>query len=302
MGVDGREGARPHPPERGISSQAGIPADVGELRVVASTGSTNDDVMALGRRGAPHGSSEASHEQTQGRGRRGHVWGSPAGGLYLSVLLRPEVSMSHYVGLSAVCALGALDALWSLGATAALLKWPNDIVVPASGAAGGQTRKLCGLLLEAGTGEAGRFVVAGIGVNLEPPQLSSDLGSVNPLAPAALPDAMGPGGDGSPRVAPGFDELAQALRLGIVARCDAWAAEVNAGHFASGPLTPVLDEYLCRLPLLGHDVSIVLPDGAVTDTGVFSTVDVWGRAHVRLADGRDLTVSSEQASLRPLCN
>lgn len=292
MGVEGRDG---------LAGGTALP----RLSVVESTGSTNDDVMALGRSGAPHGSCVASHEQTAGRGRRGHVWGSPSTGLYLSVLLRPDVPMSHYMGLSAVCGLGVLDALWSLGATKAALKWPNDVVVPEEGADGtplpsGRSRKLCGLLMEAGTGDAGMFAVAGIGVNLVAPHLEGNLGSVDPLAPAQLSDAMGVSSDGTTPPSPDFGELAEAIRSCVVARCDDWASQVNAGRAVAGPLAPVLDDYFDRLPLLGHDVRVVYPNGNVMGLGTFVAVDVWGRATVRLGTGREVVISSEQASIRAL--
>lgn len=263
-----------------------------ELQIVASTGSTNDDVMELGRGSAPHGACVAAHEQTAGRGRRGHGWGSPSTGLYLSVLLRPDVPMSHYMGISAVCGVGVLDALHSLGATRAALKWPNDVVVPATDASA-PDRKLAGILVEAGTGDSGMFAVCGIGVNLECPTLEGDMGSVNPLAPAGIADAMA-----ESAVAPGFDELAQAIRDAVVARVDAWAAAVNSGHAVAGPLAPVLSEYFDALPLMGARVDVVYPNGNVAATGDFVAVDVWGRATVRLGDGREVVVSSEQASLR----
>ena len=263
-----------------------------ELQVVASTGSTNDDVMELGRGSAPHGACVAAHEQTAGRGRRGHGWGSPSTGLYLSVLLRPDVPMSHYMGISAVCGMGVLDALHSLGATRAALKWPNDVVVPAADGSS-PDRKLAGILVEAGTGDSGMFAVCGIGVNLERPVLEGDMGSVNPLAPAGIADAMAEGAE-----APGFDELAQAIRDAVVARTDAWAAAVNSGRAVAGPLAPVLSEYFDALPLMGALVDVVYPNGNVAATGDFVAVDVWGRATVRLGDGREVVVSSEQASLR----
>lgn len=263
-----------------------------ELRIVASTGSTNDDVMELGRGSAPHGACVAAHEQTAGRGRRGHGWGSPSTGLYLSVLLRPDVPMSHYMGISAVCGMGVLDALHSLGATRAALKWPNDVVVPPADGSS-PDRKLAGILVEAGTGDSGMFAVCGIGVNLERPVLEGDMGSVNPLAPAGIADAMAEGIE-----APGFDELAQAIRDAVVARVDAWAAAVNSGHAVAGPLAPVLSEYFDALPLMGSRVDVVYPNGNVAATGDFVAVDVWGRATVRLGDGREVVVSSEQASLR----
>lgn len=263
-----------------------------ELQIVASTGSTNDDVMELGRGSAPHGACVAAHEQTAGRGRRGHGWGSPSTGLYLSVLLRPDVPMSHYMGISAVCGMGVLDALRSLGATRAALKWPNDVVVSAADASV-PDRKLAGILVEAGTGDSGMFAVCGIGVNLERPVLEGDMGSVNPLAPAGIADAMVEGA-----VTPGFDELAQAIRDAVVARANAWAAAVNSGHAVAGPLAPVLSEYFDALPLMGARVDVVYPNGNVAATGDFVAVDVWGRATVRLEEGREVVVSSEQASLR----
>ena len=119
------------------------------------------------------------------------------------------------------------------------------------------------------------------------------MGSVNPLAPAGIADAMAEGA-----VTPGFDELAQAIRDAVVARADAWAAAVNSGHAVAGPLAPVLSEYFDALPLMGARVDVVYPNGNVAATGDFVAVDVWGRATVRLEDGREVVVSSEQASLR----
>ena len=283
--------------------QDGLPAELSDelptLAVVAETGSTNDDVMALGRSGAPAGTAVAAHEQTLGRGRRGHIWGSPEGGLYLSVLLRPHVPMHYLMGLSAVCALGALDALGSLGATKAALKWPNDVVVPEEGGLPGAARKLAGILVEAGTGEAGVFAVCGIGVNLVAPTLDmGSMGSPRPLAAAGLAEAMGVGPDGTELPVPGFEELARSLRDAIVARVDAWDEAVAAGRGAAGPLAPVLSEYFDRVPLLGHEAEAVLPDGRVCARGAFCGLDVWGRATLRLADGRELEFASEQASLR----
>lgn len=271
---------------------AGCVTGAPELQIVASTGSTNDDVMELGRGSAPHGACVAAHEQTAGRGRRGHGWDSPSTGLYLSVLLRPDVPMSHYMGISAVCGMGVLDALHSLGATRAALKWPNDVVVSAADASV-PDRKLAGILVEAGTGDSGMFAVCGIGVNLDCPVFEGDMGSVNPLAPAGIADAMAEGAE-----VPGFDELAQAIRDAVVARADAWAAAVNSGHAVAGPLAPVLSEYFDVLPLMGARVDVVYPNGNVAATGDFVAVDVWGRATVRLEDGREVVVSSEQASLR----
>lgn len=295
MGVDERD--------LGAEQVAGVPGaakdELPALSVVDETGSTNDDVMELGRAGEPAGTAVAAHEQTLGRGRRGHIWGSPEGGLYLSVLLRPQVPMHYLMGLSAVCALGALDALHELGATKAELKWPNDVIVPERGGVVGAVRKLAGILVEAGTGEAGVFAVCGIGVNLAAPHIDmGSMGSARPLSAAGLAEAMGEGEAGEPLEAPGFEELARALRDHIVARVDAWEAAVRGGRGAAGPLAPILSEYFDHIPLLGHEAEAVLPDGRVCARGTFCGLDVWGRAELRLADGREVDFASEQASLR----
>lgn len=295
MGVDERD--------LGAEQVAGVPGaakdELPALSVVDETGSTNDDVMELGRAGEPAGTAVAAHEQTLGRGRRGHIWGSPEGGLYLSVLLRPQVPMHYLMGLSAVCALGALDALHELGATKAELKWPNDVIVPERGGVVGAVRKLAGILVEAGTGEAGVFAACGIGVNLAAPHIDmGSMGSARPLSAAGLAEAMGEGEAGEPLETPGFEELVRALRDHIVARVDAWEAAVRGGRVAAGPLAPILSEYFDHIPLLGHEAEAVLPDGRACARGTFCGLDVWGRAELRLADGREVDFASEQASLR----
>lgn len=259
------------------------------LTVVDETGSTNDDCRALALQGAPHGTAVAARRQTAGRGRRGHRWSSPAGNLYLSVVLRPGVSMQYYVGLSAVCALGALEALRAdAGVAGAALKWPNDVVLGDG--------KLAGILVEAGAGEGGPYAVCGIGVNLEPATCGEDAAFDSPraLPRACVADALGPTG------APVFEELAEALRRRIAGAVEAWGAQVRAGRALAGPLAPVLNEYYDALPLLGHPVGVYTPEGTLLHTGVFAGIDCWGRATIHRADGQDVDYAAEQVSLRAL--
>jgi BirA family biotin operon repressor/biotin-[acetyl-CoA-carboxylase] ligase len=125
-------------------------------------GSTNDEAKALARAGAPEGTLVWADEQTAGRGRRGRVWVSPPGNLYLSLVLRPDGSPSRAAQLSFVAALGLGDALAALGGPALMLryKWPNDLLA--------NDRKLAGILLESENASSDRvdFVVVGLGVNI----------------------------------------------------------------------------------------------------------------------------------------
>lgn len=240
----------------------GPDSPISPITLLDSVGSTNDEALAAGRAGAPHGWTVAARAQTAGRGRRGHVWESPRGNLYLSVVLRPQVGPSRLPGLAAACGLGVTDVLRE-----ARLKWPNDLLA--------EGRKLAGILVEAARDDSGRpFAVCGVGVNVESAPRGLDAISL-----AELGDARS------------FSALAESLRTGIVARVDAWAA-------ADGerPLDGIRDDYLANLAWLGEKVRVLAAeDGAELARGTFETVDAWGRAVV---DG--VAYASELASLRPL--
>lgn len=273
-------------------------APVEMLKVVDVTGSTNDDAREAARQGAPHGSAIAAHVQTAGRGRRGHVWSSPRGSLYLSCVLRPQVPMHYFVGIPAVCALGVLDWLrGDLGLARAALKWPNDVVVGPA--------KLAGVLVEAGSSPKGPYAVCGVGVNVSPSETAGREGpsSADAPEPAASPQALPRTSlsqlADAPEALPGFDDLAEGLRAHIVSRVDAWGRAYRQGRAQAGPLAPILDEYFDACPLLGHQVRALSPEGGLLGTGVFAGLDCWGRATVHTPDGADVVYTSEMASLRP---
>ena len=123
--------------------------------------STQERARELARDGAPHGTLVVSKVQIGGRGRLGRRWGSPAGGLWMSVVLRPGIPTEVAARTTQAAAVGVAKALRRLGVEARI-KWPNDLLV------GG--RKICG-----GPGEGRRvdFVVLGVGLNanLDPREL-----------------------------------------------------------------------------------------------------------------------------------
>lgn len=268
------------------------------LKVVDVTTSTNDDAREAARAGALHGSAVAAHVQTAGRGRRGHVWESPRGSLYLSCVLRPSVPMHFFTGLPAVCALGVLDCLRDdLGIAQAALKWPNDIIAGSS--------KLAGILVEAGSSAMGTFAVCGVGVNVAP--ASAGAGPCK-QAPGECPAAPSPEALArtcleelaeDPSKLPVFDDIAELLRRRIVERVDAWDLACRQGRAQAGPLAPVLNEYFDRCPLLGHRVRALSPEGDLVCTGYFAGLDCWGRATIRRDDGAEVVYTSEMVSLRP---
>lgn len=114
--------------------------------------------LARGRPGVSDGTAVISRVQTGGRGRLGRLWGSPAGGLWMSLVLRPDFEARLAPRVTLAAAVGVAKALRNLGVPAEI-KWPNDLLV--SG------RKICGILAEAGMGKSGAldFVVLGVGLN-----------------------------------------------------------------------------------------------------------------------------------------
>lgn len=289
-----------------MSQATGLP----QVTIVDVTESTNDDVMRLGREGAPHGSAVAARRQTLGRGRRGHVWVSPKGGLYLSVLVRPQVPRTSFSAIPAACGLGVLDACRALGAQGVALKWPNDIVACVGEQDGS---KLGGILVEVGDSADGPFAVCGIGVNLARPPREAIRpeavhdGMVGALPPAYLDERMAAGVSGQAGgsgvaafVAGGFEALATTFRDAVASRVETWAEALGARPAAAGPLAPILADYQGALALLGHAVQAVSHAGEALDRGTFVAVDALGRAIVRQSDGRELRFSSEQASLRAI--
>jgi BirA family biotin operon repressor/biotin-[acetyl-CoA-carboxylase] ligase len=170
-----------------VSAPSG-PIRFTDVRRVTETGSTNDDLMALGRQGEGEGIVLVAGHQTGGRGRHGRTWTAPPGtGLLCSVLLRPPAAVAGLV--TATVAVALVDALETFGVAGLGIKWPNDLIVSVAdaprapnGAATGE-RKLAGILAEvdapAGTSSASGprtpaaterlLVVVGSGVNVHTP-------------------------------------------------------------------------------------------------------------------------------------
>ncbi len=293
--------------------------DVQPVEVIEEVGSTNAEMKARGRAGAPHGAALRACVQTAGRGQRSHAWCSPEGGLYLSILVRPEVPREALPALPVACALGALGALREVGCPRVRLKWPNDIVVG--------HRKLAGILTELATSEEGVFAVCGIGVNMAAPSLTSSSssregGSVSPLHPTGLLDELSVTAQ-----APCLDELAERIRARVLEAVAGWSdAYGQSGAYlglprlaartsgveperwvedpvrggAEGPLAPLLAPYNASLAFIGEQVRVVAIDGEEVAQGMFLGVDGYGHALISQPDAAVGTFDATDVSIRPL--
>ena len=141
--------------------------------------STNLILKDMARQGAPHGSLCLCECQTAGRGRMDRTWSSPEGqGVWLSVLLRPNMPVESAPLITFCCALAMTKAVRQVTSLDAKVKWPNDLVL--------QGKKLCGILLEMGFEAQGYYVVAGTGLNVRrgayPPELAARATSIEECA------------------------------------------------------------------------------------------------------------------------
>ncbi len=181
---------------------------VPDLRIFRTIGSTNDVAAELAGAGAAEGTLVLADAQTRGRGRRGRSWSAPPGAsLSLSMVLRPPSPESTQL-LTLRLGIAAATALEELTGLPVGIKWPNDLEL--------RGRKVAGILCEA-TAVRDRvvFVVAGIGLNLRPPDdgWPADIAART----TSIAEAMG-SADASPVAAPVLVDRLVGHWLGAAAR------------------------------------------------------------------------------------
>ncbi|MFD8639182.1 biotin--[acetyl-CoA-carboxylase] ligase [Streptomyces zaomyceticus] len=129
------------------------------LDVVTSTGSTNSDLAARADE-LPEGAVLVAEEQTSGRGRLDRSWTAPArSGLFLSVLLKPQVPVQRWGWLPLLTGVAAATGLAKAAGVDMSLKWPNDLLISVEG----EERKTGGILAERAGADG---IVVGLGINV----------------------------------------------------------------------------------------------------------------------------------------
>jgi BirA family biotin operon repressor/biotin-[acetyl-CoA-carboxylase] ligase len=133
-----------------------------KLIVLDEIDSTNNYAKQLARENAENGTAVVADYQTAGRGRLGRSFISPKGtGIYLSVIIRNNMSVSSAQLITSCAAVAAAEAIEELCGCDVKIKWVNDLFL------GG--RKICGILTESSLGTVVgtlEYVIIGIGVNV----------------------------------------------------------------------------------------------------------------------------------------
>lgn len=130
------------------------------IHVKAQTTSTNDVARQLARDGAPEGTVVLAEQQHRGRGRQGRNFVSPAGvGIYMSLLLRPQIELSRLPQLTLLAAVATAEAIAEVSSLPVELKWPNDVMV--------HGKKAGGILTESVfQADLSPVAIVGIGINV----------------------------------------------------------------------------------------------------------------------------------------
>ena len=236
--------------------------------------STNTYLKALAMDGGENGTVIIAEHQTAGRGRMERRFQSPDGkGLYLSVLLRPEVPSERLPCVTALAGVAVCDAVEDLCGEGPGLKWPNDPVL--------HGKKLAGILTELVVDEDGQLaVVLGIGINVH--QGMEDFSS--DVAEFATSLEL-----------EGFTAVSRAELAAVLLR------RLEEMYFAllEDDLHPWLAAYRQDCVNLGKVVQLIQPDGS-RETAVARDIDADFGLVVETVDGVAQTVRTGEVSVRGL--
>ena len=210
--------------------------------------STMDLAHGLAAADSPEGTLICAVEQMDGRGRQGRRWVSAPGGLYCSVILRPQVPLERAPQLALVAGLAAAEAIRSLTGLVPWVRWPNDLLL--SG------RKVGGTLVEA----RGGAVVVGQGINVT---AEHDL----------LPDTA------TSLAASGAEDV------DLVALTAAWCGALESWYdrWITDGFEPIRQALRSRMAFFGDPIHLQRGEGRVEGTA--TDLDEAGRLIVRLDSG-----------------
>jgi BirA family biotin operon repressor/biotin-[acetyl-CoA-carboxylase] ligase len=233
-------------------------------------GSTNDYAKKLAAYDAGEGTVVVAETQTAGHGRRGRRWISPRGGLWFSLILRPEIRAAHAAKLVFVAGLAVAETLRKLYGLKVETKWPNDVLVDG--------RKICGILSEMNSiGERITFVTIGIGINAN-------------FAKNILPEELGEGATSL------MDELGRKIQLEKLLKVLLENLETTYEVFKEGAFDSLLSEWKKYAAFLGRKVEVEYDNEKLC--GVATDIDDEGALLLKLDDGTTKRALVADVSIR----
>lgn len=129
-----------------------------EINYFKELASTNISAKELAIKDSPHGTLVVCEVQTSGKGRLGREWTSPQGGIFASLILRPNIEPIHASKITLIAAAAEAITMESLNIKSKI-KWPNDLLV--------NDKKLSGILTEMSCDmDRINYVILGFGINV----------------------------------------------------------------------------------------------------------------------------------------
>lgn len=145
-----------------------------EIEILKTVDSTNNYLKLRAQDKVIEGLVAIAEQQTEGKGRKGKSFFSPAGSsIYMSVLLKPKIKISNINLITIIAAISVVEAIYNTTKIQTSIKWVNDVMY--------NNKKLCGILTEASIeGESGdiNYIVLGIGINVKKINFPDDIKNV----------------------------------------------------------------------------------------------------------------------------
>lgn len=130
-----------------------------KIHIYRSVSSTNTVAKEVAKKTDEEKIVILAETQTMGRGRLGRQWISPKGGLWLSIILRPQTTPKEALRLTFIMSSAVAKTIKTLFNLKTSVKWPNDVLV--------NGKKISGILTETNTKESlVEFVIVGVGINV----------------------------------------------------------------------------------------------------------------------------------------
>ena len=254
--------------------------------------STNNMAGALAEEGAPEGTLVLADRQTGGKGRRGRQWFSPAGtGIWMTLLLRPELPPEQIPAITLVAALSVSKAIRHATGIETGIKWPNDLVV--------EGKKVCGILTEMRFVPGNRpYVLLGIGINVNQTEFPEDLPHAYSLRMAASKQRASDDICSLSRQCKSDKETisGEHLRERIIALICTYFEKDYEIYLKTGDMCLLKQEYEEKLTNLNREVQVLASSGSWL--GVAEGISDSGDLLVRDAAGVLQTVNSGEVSVR----
>jgi len=121
---------------------------------------TQNFAMKIASKSNENGTVVISKKQTGGRGRMKRKWKSPAGGIWMSIILHPKFDVSYATLVPIATSLALCIAIEKILKIKPELKWPNDVTL--------KGKKIAGILIDTSiVSNEIENMVLGIGINFK---------------------------------------------------------------------------------------------------------------------------------------